>query len=247
MGAALRYLSKNESPIYLQPVSNGFLLEAAYHEGFGWLFQILWVQWQSLLDWSLGIWRASSCWHQVFLRVSSHSFLPTGDKDLLAAVSRGYSFLGTPKHAQRGMKRKRSPCMFTGPHKETAQTSTRAFTFVPPTLHCSVLLCKAPITFLQHRAGVTPWISHCIHFWAGQVFGGKTGKSQHGQEIFHSPAWWLLPAHLRNKWSLWLFFFLVLSQPVMNLNTSGLTVSPTKMHFKADVLCKPSACWKTQE
>lgn len=183
----------------MQPVSDWFLMEAAYHEGFGWLFQILGVQWQSLFDWSLVTRRASSCWHQVFLSLSSHSFLPMGDKDFLADVSLGYSSLGTSKHIHRGMKRKRSPCRFTGPHKETAQTSTRAFTFVPPTLSCSVLLCKAPITFLQWRAGVTPWMSHCIHFWAGQVSGGKMGKSQRGQEIFHSPAWWLLPAHLRNK------------------------------------------------
>lgn len=82
----------------MQPVSDWFLMEAAYHEGFGWLFQILGVQWQSSFDWSLVIRRASSCWHQVFISFSSHSFLPTGDKDFLADVSLGYSSLGTPKH-----------------------------------------------------------------------------------------------------------------------------------------------------
>jgi len=44
-GAALvtgihRYLSKNESPVYSQAVSNWFLLGASYHGGLGSLFQI---------------------------------------------------------------------------------------------------------------------------------------------------------------------------------------------------------------
>lgn len=134
----------------------------------------------TLLDWSLGTWRASSWRYRVFLRFSSHSFLPTGYKVFLAAESLGYSFLRTPKHADRGKKRKRPPCGFTGPQQRRHSRSRPEHgisPLYPPTFSCSVLLRKAVIILLQCRAGITPSMYHCTRFWAVQVFGGKIGKS----------------------------------------------------------------------
>lgn len=116
--------------------------------------------------------------YQLFLRLSSHSFLQTGYKVFLAAESLMQRFSGIPKHLQGDMKTKQPPRSRL--HKGSTAEIDPKVGFHPciPTLSCSVLLCKAVITLLQCREGLTSWAYQGTHFWAVHAFGSKMVKEQ---------------------------------------------------------------------